>query len=150
MAVLVVSALLIIGSLVISSSLGGRATTSTVTTHSHPCLGPYHQGLIVNSDDFTVEVSFRGHWNATISTYSALDTNPTYIHTANCYAGSGDASIYVIPWNPSGEQTVAVIANKLDASHDNLTVGITWGAATRSNSTISPFGSVTASIGTVS
>lgn len=147
-AVLAVGALIIFGSLGFSGVLSNRTTITTFT--SHPlCLNPSSQGPFSEGGEFTVKVSFRGQWNATVSTYSALDTNPAYIHTAKCYYGTGNASMYVVPWNSGGEQTVVVIAQKLDPSHDNLTASVTWGAAIRTNNTISPYGSVTVSIGTV-
>ena len=78
---------------------------------------------------FTVEVSFQGPWNATVQTFSAFDKAPTHLKSTCHYAGSGVGFIFVAPWNPNGEQTVAVDAHKLDSSDGNMTASVTWGAA---------------------
>ena len=90
---------------------------------------------------FRVEVSYQGPWNATISTYSAFATTPAYLLSTCHYGGNGTAYVYVASPNPNGEQTVLGAAHKLDSSGGNLTVTVTYGAASRSNSTTSPYGS---------
>jgi hypothetical protein len=104
--------------------------------------------LSLLNSDFVVEVSFKGSWNATVQTYSALDRSPSQLRTTCHYLGSGDGFILVAPWNPSGEQTVAVAANKLDSGGGNLTASVGFGAGSRSNSTTLPYGSTTAYVST--
>ena len=93
------------------------------------------------SSDFDVEISYQGPWNATVSTYSAFATTPAYLLLTCHYGGSGTAYIGVSSPNPNGEQTVMGAAHKLDSSNGNMTVTVTYGAGSRSNSTTSPFGS---------
>lgn len=152
---LAASALVITGALglvYLSPYLANRANTpptSTITTTiTHGCLNSPVLGHGTGASEFSIEISYQGQWKAIISTYSALAANPAFIHSAECYSGSGDGTMYVAPWNPNGEQTVTVKAFKLDASNGNLTATIAWGAASRSNSTTSANGSVMTSIGT--
>jgi len=98
------------------------------------------------SNDFTIRVDYSGQWNMTLKTYSAFDTSPAYLKSSSCYTGTGGASLEVAAWNPSGEQTVVAMAHKLDGSNANMTVSVSWGAAVRSNSTTSTYGSISAQI----
>lgn len=144
---LIITLLLVAGLVV--GYLGGVASRQTVTTTVVvPCPVVSDQNPKEGATDFTVEVSFQGQWNATVKTYSAFETTPTYLRTTCYYAGSDTAYIYVVPWNSNGEQTVMVMAHKLDSGDGNLTASVGWSAAFRSNSTTSPYGSITAFIGT--
>ena len=118
------------------------ATTVTSTTIDL-CSALFAKNPEEAKVDFTVEISFQGQWNATVTTYSAFKVAPDYLHTTCDYYGSGPATIYVVPWNPNGEQTVMVTANKFVSGYGNLTVSVGWGEAFRSNSTILPYGSAT-------
>ena len=93
------------------------------------------------SGDFGVKISYQGPWNATINTYSAFATTPAYLLMTCNYGGSGTAYVSFSAPNPNGEQTVVGTAQKLDSSNGNLTVTVAYGAASRTNSTTSPFGS---------
>jgi hypothetical protein len=114
-------------------------TTQTISSPAVCVLNPEE-----GTNYFTVEVSFQGEWNATIKTYSAFETSPTYLRTTCHFPGSNTGYIYITQWNPNGEQTVVVTAGKLDSGDGNLTVSVGWGEAFRSNSTVLPYGSTTA------
>lgn len=149
-------AILLVGAVIIAGSLGflggysySSLRTATETTTETSTVMVNQQCSVpaaahgVASGNFTVEVSYQGPWNATVKTYSAFSTNSTYLHSSNCYTGTGTGYVYIVPWNPNGEQTVVVTAHKLDASDGNLTAFVTWPSITLSNSTIAPYGSVT-------
>jgi hypothetical protein len=152
--VLVIAILAVAGSAV--GFIGGVTTRQTVTatatativtaitvttTTGLLCPALSVQNPEEGSTDFTVGISFQGQWSATVKTYSAFETTPAYLQTTCDYYGSSAATVYVVPWNPNGEQTVVVTANKLASSNGNLTVSVGWGEAFRSNSTVSPYGS---------
>jgi len=141
--VLVVAVLILVAAAASVFLLNDHHPNSTVSCTTVP-----NVTRTPESGNFAVEIFYQGRWSAIVKTYSAFETNSAYLRSSACYTGGGDASIYVAPWNPKGEQRVVVVAQKLEASNGNLTVGVTWGAATRSNSTLSPYGSVTTSIGT--
>ena len=149
MAILLVAGLAVgyIGGVANRQTTTATVTATTVTTTTNVvCSALFVQNPEEGKTDFTVEVSFQGQWNATVKTYSAFETTPAYLHTTCDYYGNGAATIYVVPWNPNGEQTVMVTANKLASGDGNLTVSVGWGEAFRSNSTTSPYGSTTTSI----
>jgi len=132
-----------LGYLASSQDIATRTVTTTVTIpcpNSSPNVlgGGGGNGTI---DAFLVSVSFQGQWNAVVTTYSAFQTTSTYLHSTCDYAGNNTAYIYINPWNSNGEQTVQVSAYKLVSNNGNLTVTVTYGAASRSNSTILPSGS---------
>jgi len=117
-------------------------TTSTLTCpNSSPNVLSIPGGSNAETTAFSVTVSFQGQWSAVVTTYSAFQTTPIFLHSTCDYAGSNTAYIYFNPWNSNGEQTVLVSAYKLDSGNGNLTVTVTYGAASRSNSTTLPFGS---------
>lgn len=135
--------------------MGGVANRQTVTAtatlscpDSYPSLLVAPSGSDAVSTRFAVTVSFQGNWSAIVSTYSAFETTSAYLHQTCDYTGSSTAYIFIYPWNPSGEQTVKVTAYKLNSGDGNLTVSVDHGAALRYNSTVSPFGSTTAFLGT--
>lgn len=149
MVILLVAGLAVgyIGGIANRQTVTTTVTATTVTTTTNVlCSALFVQNPEEAKTDFTVEISFQGQWNATVKSYSAFETAPDYLHTTCDYYGSGPATIYVVPWNPNGEQTVMVTANKLASGYGNLTVSVGWGEAFRSNSTISPYGSTTAFI----
>jgi hypothetical protein len=117
----------------------------TTTTSTIQCPSATTQAY---SSDFGVEISYQGPWNATIGTYSAFATTPATLLLACHYRGSGFAYVGVASPNPNGEQTVVGAVRKLDSSNGNLTVTVTYGAVSRSNSTTFAFGSVTAFVST--
>jgi hypothetical protein len=124
-----------VGYLVSIQEIAMKTVTTTITgscplatTEEYPPTG------------FRVEVSYQGPWNATISTYSAFATSPAYLLSSCQYGGSGTVYVYVASPNPNGEQTVMGAGHKLDSSGGNLTVTVTYGAVSRSNSTTLPFG----------
>lgn len=130
--------------------VANRQTVTTTTTLSCPTASPNVLGGGGSGAPaaFLVTVAFQGQWNAVVTTYSAFQTTLAYLHSTCDYAGSNNAYVYVNPWNSNGEQTVKVTAYKLDSGNGNLTVSVGYGAALRSNSTVSPFGSTTAFAGT--
>jgi len=146
----VVAALLVVAILVgagagylVSSREIAMNTVTTTITGSCPKANAQH-----GSGDFEVEVSYQGPWNATVSTYSAFNTTPAYLLSACQYGGIGTAYVSVASPNPNGEQTVVGAAHKLDSSNWNLTVTVTYGAGSRSNSMTLPFGLATAFVST--
>src|SRR2546427_3068517 len=141
--VLVVAVLILVAAAAFIFLLNNNHANSTVSCTTVP-----NVTRSAGSGNFAVEIFYQGRWSAVVKTYSAFETNSTYLRSSACYIGGGDASVYIAPWNPNGEQSVVVVAQKLEASNGNLTVSVAWGAATRSNSTLSPYGSVTTSIGT--
>jgi hypothetical protein len=124
-----------------SSSSQQTVTTTVTTTVAGSC--PSATTEEYPSSGFIAEVSYQGPWNATISTYSAFATTPAYLLSTCHYGGNGTAYVYVAPPNPNGEQTVLVSGQKLDSGGGNLTVTVSYGVASRSNSTASPFGTAT-------
>ena len=133
--------------------LGGVANQQTVTTTvSVSCPTSFSSPPIIipgsGGSFFVVAVSFHGQWDAVVTTYSALEPSPVYLQQTCGYAGNSTAYVGFPSWNSSGEQSVRVTAYKLASGNGNMTVSIGYGAALRSNSTISPFGSVTAFLGT--
>jgi hypothetical protein len=134
--------------------LGGvsnQKTITTTTTLSCPNSSPNileGGGGNGTTSAFLIAVSFQGQWSAVVTTYSAFQTTSSYLHSTCDYSGNNTAYTYVNPWNTNGEQTVQVSAYKLDSSNGNLTVTVTYGAASRSNSTILPFGSAKTFIST--
>jgi len=125
--------------------VSNRQTITTTVTLSCPSSSPnvlsIPGGSNAETTAFSVTVSFQGQWSAVVTTYSAFQTTSAYLHSTCDYAGNNTAYIYINPWNSNGEQTVLVSAYKLDSSNSNLTVTVTCGAASRSNSTTLPFGS---------
>ena len=131
-----------VGYLVGRQEIAMKTVTTTITGTCPKATAQFGSG------DFVVEVSYQGPWNATVSTYSAFETAPAYRLSACQYGGVGTAYVNVASPNPSGEQTVLVAAHKLDSSDGNLTVTVTYGAGSRSNTTTSPFGSAMTLIST--
>jgi len=126
----------------VTSILSTTTTETTTATSSNvPCPTALNQTATPVEPAFQVEISYPGPWNATVRTYSAFEQSPAYLVWTCYYRGTETRFVYVAPWNINGEQTVSVVATKLDSSNGNLIVSAGWGAASRSNSTISPYGS---------
>ena len=146
-AVLLVVAILAgagVGYLVGSQEIAMNTITTTITGSC-----PSATTEEYTPSGFRAEVSYQGPWNATISTYSAFATTPAYLLSTCHYGGNGTAYVYVASPNPNGEQTVLGAAHKLDSSGGNLTVTVTYGDASRSNSTTLPLGSAVTFVSTV-
>lgn len=117
--------------------------TQTSTVLTVPCPSSNQKNTDPNS--FTVTVSYQGQSNATVTIYSALEASAAYLNSNCAYSGSGYFGVS-IPWN-QGPETVMVEAQKLDSgSGVTLTVNVGYGAASRSNSTTSSYGSTMASL----
>jgi len=132
--------------------VSNRQTITTTITLSCPSSSPNVLFIPGGSNSvttaFSVTVSFQGQWSAVVTSYSAFQTTSAYLHSTCDYAGSNTAYIYINPWNSNGEQTVKVTAYKLDSGNGNLTVTVSYGAASRSNSTTLSFGTAATFVST--
>jgi hypothetical protein len=120
-------------------------STSTTTTSCYTAndlANPVHYA-------FTIAVNYTGQWKATAVGYSGAGennssaANPFFV---DCFTGSGVGLIHFSDWNPGGQATLQVAAQKADASSGNLTVTMTYGSSnslTTTNSTVLPSGSAT-------
>jgi len=124
--------------------VGGQVTkmktvTTTVTGQCPLAIATEHP-----TNGFSVEISYQGPWNATVSTYSSIGSAaPAYLLSKCQYGGSGVAYLYVPPTGTIGGGTVIGAAHKLDSSNGTLTVTVSYGGLSRMNSTALPLGSTT-------
>ncbi len=131
-------------------ALTSRTTTGTIiaigtcTLGTSASAGPQNQ----SASNFYVQVNYAGQSSSKIQGFSSLKEGLGTLTVNQCIPSiSGNATFVIPSWNPTGESYLCAWANKFDSSDGTLTVSVSYGAATQSNSASAPYGSATACLG---
>ncbi|MDG6922433.1 MAG: hypothetical protein JRN67_03970 [Nitrososphaerota archaeon] len=109
-----------------TSYLSNSSCSGIASTYTHP--NP-------NGGGWYIQVNYSGSWTATITSYNAWSQSAQYVAYTECAAGHGNFTTLAPDYNLNGESMECVTAQKTDGGTGNLTVGVTWGEALRTNST---------------
>ena len=115
-----------------SLPFSNSSCTSTASTYTLP--NP-------NGGGWYIQVNYSGSWTAIITGYNAWTQSAKYMAYTECASGHGSFTTLAPDYNLNGESMECVQAQKTDGGNGNLTVGVTWGEALRTNTTSLPFGS---------